>query len=43
MLSSDMMLKSLNQVIEGYVDKIDMNTSGLELEKQESGSETSHH
>ena len=43
MLPSDMMFKSHKQVIEGYVDKIDMSKSGLELGKQESGSETSHH
>ena len=33
MLPSDMMLKPLNQVIEGYNDKIVINTSGLELGK----------
>ena len=31
MLSSDMLLKPLNQVIEGYNDMIVINTSGLEL------------
>ena len=33
-LSSDMLLKPLNQVIEGFNDKIVVNTSGLELGKQ---------
>ena len=35
MLPSDMLLKPLNQVIEGYNDKIVINTSGFELGKQE--------
>ena len=34
MLPSDMLLKPLNQVIEGYNDKIVINTSGFELGKQ---------
>ena len=34
MLPSDMLLKPLNQVIEGYNDKIVVNTSGFELGKQ---------
>ena len=34
MLPSDMLLKPLNQVIEGYNDKIIVNTSGFELGKQ---------
>ena len=34
MLASDMLLKPLNQVIEGYNDKIVVNTSGFELGKQ---------
>ena len=34
MLPSDMLLKSLNQVIEGFNDKIVVNTSGFELGKQ---------
>ena len=34
MLSSDMLLKPLNQVIEGFNDKIVVNTSGFELGKQ---------
>ena len=33
MLPSDMLLKSLNQVIEGFNDKLVVNTSGLELGK----------
>ena len=33
MLPSDMLLKPLNQVIEGYNDKIVINTSGFELGK----------
>ena len=35
MLPSDMLLKPLNRVIEGYNDKIVINTSGFELGKQE--------
>ena len=34
MLPSDLLLKPLNQVIEGYNDKIVVNTSGFELGKQ---------
>ena len=34
MLPSDLRLKSLNQVIEGWNDKIVVNTSGFELGKQ---------
>ena len=34
MLPSDMLLKSLNRVIDGYNDKIVVNTSGFELGKQ---------
>ena len=34
MLPSDLLLKPLNQVIEGYNDKIVINTSGFELGKQ---------
>ena len=34
MLPSDMLLKPLNQVIDGYNDKIVVNTSGFELGKQ---------
>ena len=34
MLPSDMLLKPLNQVIEGFNDKIVVNTSGFELGKQ---------
>ena len=34
MLPSDMLLKPLNEVIEGYNDKIVVNTSGFELGKQ---------
>ena len=34
MLPSDMLLKPLNQAIEGYNDKIVINTSGFELGKQ---------
>ena len=34
MLPSDMLLKPLNQVIEGFNDKIIVNTSGFELGKQ---------
>ena len=33
-LTSDMLLKPLNRVIEGYNDKIVINTSGFELGKQ---------
>ena len=33
MLPSDMLLKSLNRVIEGYNDEIVVNASGLELGK----------
>ena len=41
MLPSDMLLKPLNRVIEGYNDKIVVNTSGFELGKQ-SVKETKH-
>ena len=34
MLPSDMLLKPLNQVVDGYNDKVVVNTSGFELEKQ---------
>ena len=44
MLSSDLLLKPLNQVIEGYNDKIVINTSGFELGKQhDSKAEPSQH
>ena len=34
MLPSNLLLKPLNQVIDGYNDKIVVNTSGFELGKQ---------